>query len=237
MGVRQQSNTLSAGSWGLQAHQALPLSTLYTISAVGAAHDLNIRSQHTHRVHAFAPAPRRSHAVRLVTSPCHFQGSAMDDPDTAMTRAPADEEPFSALAFKVMSDKYVGTLTFCRVYRCSPLCEPLRPVLSRVLLLYFPWSSWRCKVHIRDMGSHPGFSMPPARICLPLLCPTSRTPVRLRAPDTALAARSQCVLSTASAQHRGSTHADATQSDSCRSGIPGGRQLRAVLQFSPSSIQ
>lgn len=34
-----------------------------------------------------------------------------------MTRAPADEEPFSALAFKVMSDKYVGTLTFCRVYR------------------------------------------------------------------------------------------------------------------------
>lgn len=41
----------------------------------------------------------------------------MEDPDTAMTRKPADEEPFSALAFKIMADKYVGTLTFCRVYR------------------------------------------------------------------------------------------------------------------------
>lgn len=43
----------------------------------------------------------------------------MDDPDTPMTRRPADEEPFSALAFKIMADKYVGTLTFCRVYRCA----------------------------------------------------------------------------------------------------------------------
>ncbi|MGB5233551.1 MAG: elongation factor G [Candidatus Macondimonas sp.] len=31
-------------------------------------------------------------------------------------RHPLDEEPFSALAFKIMTDPYVGTLTFVRVY-------------------------------------------------------------------------------------------------------------------------
>jgi elongation factor G len=31
-------------------------------------------------------------------------------------RVPSDDEPFSALAFKVMTDPYVGTLTFARVY-------------------------------------------------------------------------------------------------------------------------
>lgn len=31
-------------------------------------------------------------------------------------RRPADDEPFSALAFKIMSDPYVGRLTFVRVY-------------------------------------------------------------------------------------------------------------------------
>lgn len=33
-----------------------------------------------------------------------------------MVRNPDDKEPFSALAFKIMSDKYVGRLTFLRVY-------------------------------------------------------------------------------------------------------------------------
>ena len=32
------------------------------------------------------------------------------------TRKPADDEPFSALAFKIMSDPYVGRLTYFRVY-------------------------------------------------------------------------------------------------------------------------
>ena len=31
-------------------------------------------------------------------------------------RLPADDEPFTALAFKIMTDPYVGTLTFLRVY-------------------------------------------------------------------------------------------------------------------------
>ena len=33
-----------------------------------------------------------------------------------MTRKPSDEEPFSGLAFKIMADPFVGSLTFMRVY-------------------------------------------------------------------------------------------------------------------------
>ena len=36
--------------------------------------------------------------------------------DKSVSRASADEEPFAALAFKIMNDKYVGSLTFARVY-------------------------------------------------------------------------------------------------------------------------
>jgi len=36
-----------------------------------------------------------------------------DEPDS---RPPSDEAPFSALAFKVMNDPFVGSLTFCRIY-------------------------------------------------------------------------------------------------------------------------
>jgi elongation factor G len=40
------------------------------------------------------------------------------NPDTGaeVTRKPADSEPFSALAFKIMADPFVGQLTFIRVY-------------------------------------------------------------------------------------------------------------------------
>ncbi|MFC2153060.1 elongation factor G [Actinomycetota bacterium] len=36
--------------------------------------------------------------------------------DETMERKPSDDEPFSALAFKIMSDPYVGKLTYFRVY-------------------------------------------------------------------------------------------------------------------------
>ena len=36
--------------------------------------------------------------------------------DSEMNRGLNDEEPFSALAFKIMNDPFVGSLTFCRVY-------------------------------------------------------------------------------------------------------------------------
>ncbi|NOZ42336.1 MAG: elongation factor G [Alphaproteobacteria bacterium] len=38
------------------------------------------------------------------------------DSNEPMSRAPSDDEPFSALAFKVMTDPFVGTLTFARIY-------------------------------------------------------------------------------------------------------------------------
>jgi len=39
-----------------------------------------------------------------------------EDMETPMERLSSDEEPFSALAFKVMNDPFVGTLTFARIY-------------------------------------------------------------------------------------------------------------------------
>jgi elongation factor G len=38
------------------------------------------------------------------------------DGETPDTRPPTDEAPFSALAFKIMNDPFVGTLTFARIY-------------------------------------------------------------------------------------------------------------------------
>jgi len=61
--------------------------------------------------------------VDYLPSPADREGiKAIDfktDEDT--TRQPTDEDPFSMLAFKIMDDKFVGTITFCRVYsgKCS----------------------------------------------------------------------------------------------------------------------
>jgi elongation factor G len=45
-----------------------------------------------------------------------ISGILHDKNATLGSRAPSDDEPFSALAFKVMTDPFVGTLTFFRVY-------------------------------------------------------------------------------------------------------------------------
>lgn len=45
-----------------------------------------------------------------------MQGTAGLDSDQALERAPKDDEPFSALAFKIINDPFVGSLTFIRVY-------------------------------------------------------------------------------------------------------------------------
>ncbi|TEA74213.1 elongation factor G [Allopusillimonas ginsengisoli] len=42
--------------------------------------------------------------------------AGVDDDGNPVTRRPADDERFSALAFKLMTDAYVGQLTFVRVY-------------------------------------------------------------------------------------------------------------------------
>ncbi len=64
---------------------------------------------------AYLPSPLEVAAVK---------GSEVDNPDAPLTRKPADEEPFSALAFKIMADQFVGSLTFLRIYRCAAASRP-----------------------------------------------------------------------------------------------------------------
>ena len=45
-----------------------------------------------------------------------IKGIDPDDPEKELERHPSDDEPFSALAFKIMTDPFVGKLAFCRVY-------------------------------------------------------------------------------------------------------------------------
>jgi elongation factor G len=52
------------------------------------------------------------------------------DSDQAMTRKSSDDEPLSALAFKVMTDPFVGSLTFVRIY--SGVIETGTSVLNTV---------------------------------------------------------------------------------------------------------
>lgn len=50
----------------------------------------------------------------LDVPPMH--GTDPDDPEVTIARPPSDDEPFAGLAFKIMSDSFVGSLTFVRVY-------------------------------------------------------------------------------------------------------------------------
>ena len=56
--------------------------------------------------------------VDYLPSPLDVPPVEGTDPDTGetVTRAPSDDEPFAALAFKISTDPYVGKLTFFRVY-------------------------------------------------------------------------------------------------------------------------
>ena len=45
-----------------------------------------------------------------------IKGVDANDPEVEIERKPSDSEPFSALAFKIMTDPFVGKLAFCRVY-------------------------------------------------------------------------------------------------------------------------
>jgi len=55
----------------------------------------------------YLPSPADIEAMR---------GVHPDRPDEEVLRHPKDESPFSALAFKVMTDPFVGSLTFVRIY-------------------------------------------------------------------------------------------------------------------------
>lgn len=55
--------------------------------------------------------------IELMPSPLDVPAiDGIDEKGQRAERHPSDEEPFSALAFKLMSDPYVGQLTFIRVY-------------------------------------------------------------------------------------------------------------------------
>ncbi|TJZ73058.1 elongation factor G [Chitiniphilus eburneus] len=55
--------------------------------------------------------------IELLPSPIDIPPvKGTDDRERETERAPSDEAPFSALAFKLMNDPYVGQLTFFRVY-------------------------------------------------------------------------------------------------------------------------
>lgn len=55
--------------------------------------------------------------IELMPSPLDVPAiEGIDEKGQHAERHPSDEEPFSALAFKLMSDPYVGQLTFIRVY-------------------------------------------------------------------------------------------------------------------------
>lgn len=46
----------------------------------------------------------------------YFDGFDVNDPEKHLTRKPQNDEPFSALAFKIISDQFVDKLTFIRIY-------------------------------------------------------------------------------------------------------------------------
>ncbi|AQA13375.1 elongation factor G [Streptomyces samsunensis] len=57
--------------------------------------------------------------VRYLPSPLDIEaieGHSVKDPDEVVKRKPSEDEPLSALAFKIASDPHLGKLTFIRVY-------------------------------------------------------------------------------------------------------------------------
>ncbi len=58
----------------------------------------------------YLPSPVEAPAIK---------GTEMDDEDKEVTVESSDEGPFASLAFKIMTDPFVGQLTFIRVYRGS----------------------------------------------------------------------------------------------------------------------
>jgi elongation factor G len=56
---------------------------------------------------AYLPTPLDVQAI---------EGHKVGDPDTVVIRHPSNDEPFSGLAFKIMTDPHLGKLTYVRVY-------------------------------------------------------------------------------------------------------------------------
>jgi elongation factor G len=81
---------------------------------------------------AYLPSPLDVEAV---------QGHAVDHEDQPIERRPSEDEPFAALAFKIMSDPHLGKLTYVRVYSGrlrtgSPVLNPTKGRKERVGKIY-----------------------------------------------------------------------------------------------------
>jgi elongation factor G len=71
--------------------------------------------------------------VRYLPSPIDvpsIEGHDVKDEETVVARKPSEDEPFAALAFKIMSDPHLGKLTYIRVY--SGVLEAGTQVLNSV---------------------------------------------------------------------------------------------------------
>ncbi len=105
---------------------------------------------------------------RLLDAVVNFLPSPLDVPDVEgidpkrekkITRKPTDDEPFAALAFKIMSDPYVGQLTYFRVYsgRASSKTFVLNPReerkerLNRILQIHANKREDRDEVYCGDI--------------------------------------------------------------------------------------
>ncbi len=84
---------------------------------------------------------------------------------TESERHPSDEEPFSALAFKVMTDPYVGKLTFFRVYSGKLTSgsyvynstKGKRERISRIVLMHSNHRTEVDEVYAGDIAAAVGF--------------------------------------------------------------------------------
>ena len=73
-----------------------------------------------------------------------IKGTDPSDPEKEMERHPSDDQPFSALAFKIMTDPFVGKLAFFRVYSghiasgsyVMNSTKQKRERISRILLMH-----------------------------------------------------------------------------------------------------
>ncbi|MFA9459637.1 elongation factor G [Thiohalorhabdus methylotrophus] len=99
--------------------------------------------------------------IEFMPSPQDIPAIKGDDPDSGeeLERHPDDEEPFSALAFKVATDPYAGQLTFMRCYSGSlssgaNLFNPLKNKKERIGRLLHMHSNERkevTEVHAGDI--------------------------------------------------------------------------------------
>ncbi len=104
--------------------------------------------------------------VDYMPAPTDIAAMTGIDPDTdeELVRKPSDDEPFSALAFKIMTDPYVGRLSFFRVY--SGTLETGKTVynstkgqrerISRILLMHANHREDLAQVYSGDIAAAVG---------------------------------------------------------------------------------